>query len=206
MDTLVMELTEAKVVTPLVDQDAELLAACARGRTRAFHQLVEKYKRRAYYIALGLVGSSEDAWDLSQEAFVRIWKGRKSFDPSRPFWPWFYAILANLCKNCLRDRDVRVRHADGIRRMEEGRQDDVGNPEAVLLETETQQEVWAAIEQLPFKFREIIVLRHFQDMAYEDIARQLGIPEGSVMSRLFYARKKLREFLEHPETRGTCDV
>ncbi len=202
MDTLVVELTEVPVVARTVDEDADLLAACARGRTRAFRGLVEKYKRRAYYVALGLVGSSDDAWDLSQEAFIRIWKGRKSFDPSRPFWPWFYAILANLCKNCLRDREVRTRHAEGIRRMEEGRRDAAGNPEAILQETETQKEVWAAIGRLPFKFREIIVLRHFQDMAYEDIARQIGIPEGSVMSRLYYARKKLREILEDPEARG----
>jgi RNA polymerase sigma-70 factor (ECF subfamily) len=202
MDTLVVELTEAPAVAQFVDEDAELLAACARGRTLAFHQLVEKYKRRAYYVALGLVGSSDDAWDLSQEAFIRIWKGRKGFDPARPFWPWFYAILANLCKNCLRDRDVRVRHAEGIRRMEEGRCDPAGNPEAILQETETQQEVWAAIEKLPFKFREIIVLRHFQEMPYDAIARQLGIPEGSVMSRLYYARKKLREILENPNNEG----
>ncbi len=206
MDTLVVELTETPMVAQQADDDAKLLAACARGRTRAFRQLVEKYKRRAYYVALGLIGSSDDAWDLSQEAFIRIWKGRKSFDPSRPFWPWFYAILANLCKNHLRDRNVRVRHADGIREMEENRRDEAGNPEAILQETETQKEVWAAIGVLPFKFREIIILRHFQDMAYEDIARQLGIPEGSVMSRLYYARKKLREILEDPVTRGNCDV
>lgn len=202
MDTLVVELTETPAITQFVDEDAALLAACAKGRTRAFHQLVEKYKRRAYYVALGLVGSSDDAWDLSQEAFIRIWKGRKGFDPTRPFWPWFYAILANLCKNCLRDRDVRVRHADGIRHLEEGRRDATSNPEAILQETETQQEVWAAIEKLPFKFREIIVLRHFQDLPYDTIARQLGIPEGSVMSRLYYARKKLREILEDLENEG----
>ncbi len=128
-----------------------------------------------------------------------MWKGRRRFDPARPFWPWFYAVLANLCKNCLRDREVRVRHAEEIRTREEGRRTELDNPEAILHETETQKRVWDGIQMLPFKFREIIILRHFQDMCYEDIAQQLGIPEGSVMSRLFYARKKLREILEDPE-------
>jgi len=91
-----------------------------------------------------------------------------------------------------------VRHADNIRQLEQDRRGGE-NPESILCENETQQKVWAAIEQLPFKFREIIVLRHFQDMSYEDIATQLGIPEGSVMSRLFYARKQMREILENPQ-------
>ncbi len=198
MDVLVAEMAETPVIAPPVDDDAQLLAACATGKTRAFRKLVEKYKRRAYYVALGLVGSRDDAWDLSQEAFIRIWNSRSRFDPERPFWPWFYAVLANLCKNWLRDREVRIRHADNIRRLEQDRRGG-RNPESILTENETQRKVWAAIEELPFKFREIIVLRHFQDMAYEEIAAQLGIPEGSVMSRLFYARKKLRELLEDPQ-------
>jgi len=199
MDTLVVELAQAPAKQAPVDQDAMLLAECARGKTRAFRTLVEKYKRRAYYVALGLVGSPDDAWDLSQEAFIRAWNSRGRFDPSRPFWPWFYSVLANLCKNCLRDREVRKRHAEDIRYSEQSRRASMGNPEAVLVENESQSNVWHAIQKLPFKFREIIILRHFQDMCYEDIAQQLGIPEGSVMSRLFYARKKLREILEGPE-------
>ena len=194
-----VELAQAPVKKPAADQDAGLLAECARGKTRAFRLLVEKYKRRAYYVALGLVGSHDDAWDLSQEAFIRVWKGRRCFDPARPFWPWFYAVLANLCKNCLRDREVRARHAEEVRWREEGRRTELDNPEAILHETETQKRVWDGIQKLPFKFREVIILRHFQEMCYEDIAQQLGIPEGSVMSRLFYARKKLREILEDPE-------
>lgn len=206
MDTLVANLTQTSTEELTVDQDASLLAACARGKTRAFRQLVEKYKRRAYYVALGLVGSSDDAWDLSQEAFIRIWKSRSRFDPSRPFWPWFYSVLANLCKNWLRDREVRTRHSEEVRSLELKRRDGLSNPEALFEQNRIQQKVWIGIQALPFKFREIIILRHFQDLPYEDIARQVGIPEGSVMSRLYYARKKLREILEDPDTRGKSDV
>ena len=202
VDTLAVELVKPIPQALVADQDAQLLAECAKGRTRAFRLLVEKYKRRAYYVALGLVGSSEDAWDLSQEAFIRVWNSRRQFDPRRPFWPWFYAVLVNLCKNCLRDREVRARHSENVRILEENRREAQDDPEQVLHETETQQKVWDAIQKLPFKFREVIVLRHFQDMPYDDIARQLGIPEGSVMSRLFYARKKLREILENPDQGG----
>jgi len=206
MDTMAVELAQPLAGTLGADPDAALSARFARGETRAFRRLVEKYKRRAYYVALGLVGSSDDAWDLSQEAFIRVWRSRKRFDPGRPFWPWFYSVLANLCKNCLRDREVRTRHAEDIRYTETNRRDATGNPEAAYQESETQKRVWGAIQKLPFKFREIIVLRHFQDMPYEDIAEQLGIPEGSVMSRLFYARKKLREILENPAVGGSSDV
>ncbi len=202
METLVVGLDNQMPVAVADDVDEKQLLAFTRGRTKAFRGLVERYKRRAYYVALGLVGSSDDAWDLSQEAFIRVWKNRRSFDPGRPFWPWFYSVLANLCKNWIRDREVRTRHTAEIRAIENSRRDKFGNPEAIMCESETQREVWDGIQRLPFKFREIIILRHFQDMPYEQIARQLGIPEGSVMSRLYYARKKLREVLENPEMRG----
>ena len=79
------------------------------GTRRAFGQLVERYMRRAYYAALGLVGSHEDAMDLSQEAFVRAYRARERLDPERPFYAWLYQIIRRLCFNFVRDRRTRRR-------------------------------------------------------------------------------------------------
>lgn len=176
--------------------DAHLMAAVSGGDTAAFRILVERYKRKAYYVALKLVGDSDDAYDLSQEAFIRVYKARRRYDGSRPFYTWFYAILSNLAKNHLKKRFVRSRYAARVKRESDpGRGDPSRSPDFLVAADEVRQAVWAAIEKLSYEQREIIILRHFEDMSYEEMAKLLEIPLGSVMSRLYYARKKLRELL-----------
>jgi RNA polymerase sigma-70 factor (ECF subfamily) len=175
--------------------DAQLMAAVQHGDPAAFRILVEKYKRRAYYLALKLVGDSDDAYDLSQEAFIRVYNARRRYDRGRPFYSWFYAILSNLAKNHLRKRSVRSEYAAQIRSESDQALDDSGAPDCIVEADEARKALWAAIEKLSYDHKEIIILRHFEDMPYEDIAKLLGIPVGSVMSRLYYARKKLRELL-----------
>ena len=175
--------------------DAQLMAAVQHGDPAAFRILVEKYKRRAYYLALKLVGDSDDAYDLSQEAFIRVYNARRRYDRGRPFYAWFYAILSNLAKNHLKKRSVRFEYAAQIRGESDQALDDSGAPDCIVEADEARKALWAAIEKLSYDHREIIILRHFEDMPYEDIAKLLGIPVGSVMSRLYYARKKLRELL-----------
>jgi RNA polymerase sigma-70 factor (ECF subfamily) len=175
--------------------DAQLMAAVQQGDPGAFRILVERYKKKAYYVALKLVGDSNDAFDLSQEAFVRVYNARRRYDNSRPFYAWFYAILRNLAKNHLKRRTVRSEYAALVRNAGDAELDTRCAPDERVREEETRAAVWSAIEQLSYEHREVIILRHFEDMAYEDIARLLGIPLGSVMSRLYYARKKLRELL-----------
>ncbi len=175
--------------------DAQLMTAVQRGDPAAFRILVEKYKRKAYFLALKLVGDSADAYDLSQEAFIRVYNARRRYDRDRPFFSWFYAILSNLAKNHLRKRSVRSEYAAQVRRAGDEALDESVAPDSIVEADETRKALWAAIEKLSFDHREIIILRHFEDMPYEDIAKLLGIPVGSVMSRLYYARKKLRELL-----------
>ena len=175
--------------------DAALMIAVQQDDPTAFRALVEKYKKRAYYLALRLVGDSNDAYDLSQEAFIRVYNARRRYDRNRPFYTWFYAILSNLAKNHLKHRFVRSAYATQVRSAGDAGLDTRGTPEVIVEADETRRAVWAAIENLSFEHREIITLRHFEDMSYEDIAKLLGIPVGSVMSRLYYARRKLRELL-----------
>ncbi len=164
---------------------------------QAFEALVERHRQRAVGVALKLVGDPDEAADISQEAFIRVYRAVKRFDTQKEFFSWFYVILSNLARNRLKKRKVRTKFA----REQQADTESIlhsqtrGTPDAVLEADETKQRVWQAIEQLPFNFREIIILRHFEDLSYEEIARMLNIPIGSVMSRLYYARLKLKEVL-----------
>ena len=175
--------------------DAQLMDAVQQGNPMAFRVLVERYKKKAYFTALKLVGDPDDAYDLSQEAFIRVYNARRRYDKSHPFYAWFYTILRNLARNHLRKRSVRLEHAARIRRIRKGNIEISDSPECIVEADETKTAVWAAIEKLSYEHREIIILRHFEDMSYDEIAKLLGIAVGSVMSRLYYARRKLRDLL-----------
>jgi len=181
------------------DDEPSLVRQAQSGDDRAFGDLVERYMRRAYYAALGLVGSHEDALDLSQEAFVRAFRARARLDPDRPFYAWLYQILRRLCFNFLRDRRTRRRKlreagpwiaADVAARAAET------GPETSLRLAEERARVAAALDALGAFDREVLVLREFEGLRYREIAALLDIPEGTVMSRLYAARRRLAAALE----------
>ncbi len=174
--------------------DAMLMTRTGSGDTKAFETLVERHKKTAYRIALGLVGNRDEAMDISQEAFLRVHRAARSFDDSQAFFPWFYTIIANLCRSALRKRSVRNRREtdyDSAAYMVTSGD----NPEATTLAGERTAALLAAIEQLSFNDRQIIMLQHFDNRSYDDIAEILDIPKGTVMSRLYYARKRLAELM-----------
>jgi RNA polymerase sigma-70 factor (ECF subfamily) len=169
---------------------------CRRGSAEAFEALVNRYMKDAYCIALGLVGNREDAMDLSQEAFVRAYRNIKHVKPGRRFFPWFYQILKNLCVSHLRKRRYRqTASLNGEDCPEVAAAADCFSPEAVAGRNEMKDKVWRAIAKLDDKHREVIILRHFQSMSYDQIAEALFCNKGTVTSRLYYARKKLEELL-----------
>jgi RNA polymerase sigma-70 factor (ECF subfamily) len=175
--------------------DSELVVACRNGNLRKFRILVERYKKPAYFYALGMTGNADDALDISQEAFINAYKSLNRFDGSHQFKSWLFSILANLCKNALRSADVRRKYfsSDGVIRA--GSISEAGGPEENLIAKEKKEAVWKALSAIDEEAREIIVLKHFQDMSYKEIAEVLSIPVGSVMSRLHYARLKLKNAL-----------
>ena len=154
--------------------------------------------RRAYFAALSLVGSREDALDLSQEAFARAFRARRSIDPERPFYAWLYQILRRLCFNFLRDRRTRRRslEAAGTWLAEDAANRGVEDPAAALERQEARRAVAAAIEELPARDREVLALKEFEGLSYKEIAALAGIPLGTVMSRLYSARQRLAQVLE----------
>ncbi len=154
---------------------------------------------RCYYAALGMVGSPQDAEDLSQEAFARAFRARARLDPERPFYPWLYQILRRLCYNFTRDTSSRRRKleraggwlvADAVLR---GAADD---PERVRATDELRDRLEAAIRELPASQREVFVLKEFEGLKYREIAELLDVPIGTVMSRLYAARQRLAARLE----------
>jgi len=173
-----------------MDKDSALIMNIRTGSKSALQQLVEKHKKTAYRMALGLVGNKDDAFDISQEAFLRVYRSADTFDEKQPFLPWFYTIIANLCRTWLRRRsthDNRMVDIDTATHLLVSSD----NPEAALIQKETSQLLNRALMELPFGDREIITLQHFRGMSYDEIALLLNIPRGTVMSRLYYSRKKL---------------
>ncbi len=180
----------------LCQEEIIAMRRCRRGSSGAFEVFVNRYMKDAYFIALGLVGNREDAMDLSQEAFIRAYRNIKHLKPDRRFFPWFYQILKNLCISHLRKRRYRQTSSlDGENCPEVAATTDYFSPEVVAGRNELKDKVWQAIGKLDDKHREVIILRHFQNMSYQQIAEALYCNKGTVTSRLYYARKKLEELL-----------
>ena len=176
----------------LEDVSRETLIAWKNGDSAAFDVIVRTTMRRAYAVALGIVGNAEDAWDLSQEAYMAAHRARKSFDTDRPFFPWFYRVLRNRCLNYVNKRSRRKEISLDVLEERAGR----GSADGPLLRKERIEAVWKALFALSTEHREILVLRNFQELSYSEISRILDIPEGTVMSRLYYARRALLDALQ----------
>ena len=180
------------------ETDMALVRLARAGDADAFGRLVERHMRRAYFAALSLVGSREDALDLSQEAFARAYRARGTIDPDRPFYAWLYQILRRLCFNFLRDRRTRTQTLEAAGSwLADDVADRAGPDPAEALEREERRRlVAAAIEELPAREREVLALKEFEGLSYKEIAALAGVPIGTVMSRLYAARQRLAQALE----------
>lgn len=182
--------------------DRDLLERAKSGDKDAFGEVVRRHMKRAYYAALAICGQHSDAMDLSQEAFVRVYRAIKRFDIDRPFFPWYYRTLKNLWINRMRKgRGVKffslsaAADDDDDRRAWELPSDQPG-PFVAATNGEMAQVLAREMTGLSPEKREILYLRHFEELSYRQIAELLGIPEGTVMSRLFAARAALRARME----------
>lgn len=178
--------------------DAEIIRLVQRGERDAFGDLVTRYMHRAYYAALALVGSHDDALDMSQDAFVRAFHARRTIDPERPFFPWYYQIVRRLCFNLTRDRrnrEAKLREARPWLVVDSRVHQDERSPERRVETSELREQVETAMDELSNHDREILVLKDFQDLKYREIAEMLDIPMGTVMSRLYSARRHLADKL-----------
>lgn len=171
--------------------DAELIVMTLDGRQDAFGVIVERYRAKAVRVAASMVGDLEIARDLTQDSFLKAYRALNTFDIKSPFLPWFYRILKNTCRDNLR-RKGRFRKV--IERLKPSVVDR-GNLWDEVSTSDTVDVVRKAVSALRDKDREIIELRHFSGLSYDEIAEILRVPRGTVMSRLHYARKALHDIL-----------
>ena len=181
-----------------------LMILAKNGDRDAFDRLVETLRSRAFHVAHGLVGSRDDALELSQEAFLKTYRARATYRDGEPFLPWFHRILRNTCYTYLRKHGKIARRSLTPGFGDEAREEsgeweladvDAEAPSDRAEADERSQAFWRAFKKLSARDREILSLRHFHDHSYQQIADALGIPIGTVMSRLFHARRRLRDEL-----------
>jgi RNA polymerase sigma-70 factor (ECF subfamily) len=180
--------------------DADLLCQTKAGDIAAYGVLVERYRKKAFFGALAWVGHREEALDITQEAFARGYQAIARFDTSLPFYPWLYRIVRNLCFSHLRKSGGRrTVSLSSTQDDADAPQMDVPDarfdPRTLASRSEVGETVWHAINALSARDREIIIMNHFLEMSYQETADALTIPIGTVMSRLYYARQRLRERL-----------
>jgi len=185
-------------VDSVCEQETPVSWAVTGHSREAFEVFVKTHMQRAYAIALGLVGNHEDALELSQEAFAKAYQHMGTLNAQGKLFPWFYQILRNLCFSHLRKK--RYRRTSSIHGTQENPleipAENVSAPEDVVVAEERKDRLWKAINQLDEKHREVIILRHFQNLSYEQMAQMLFCSKGTVTSRLYYARQRLKELLD----------
>lgn len=179
---------------PEVEQ--ELIRKCRAGDPRFYEPLVRAYEGPAMRVAVGMMGQPDDAHDAVQEAFVKVYNSLGRFDLKRPFGPWFFQILRNQCRDMLRSRQARGRMETVDERLEFRPADEASGPERIQQKSAAREMLWRGLERIGTEHREILVLKELEGFRYNEIAEILEIPEGTVASRLFHARRALKEALQ----------
>lgn len=186
--------------SPLVNpRDEELVASAQKGERRAFEELVERHKQKAYHIAFGFARDREDAKDLSQDAFLKAFANLKNFDGRSSFYTWFYRILVNLCLDYKR-RQKRA-PADEFDETVEHQMDPSQEPKTArapdqhVLAGQFSRKVGSALEALPAKQRTVFILRNHQGLSIKEIAETMETAEGTVKVHLHRAVTALRQSL-----------
>ena len=183
------------------DVDRQLVQRAQRGDKRAFELLVEKYQRKLGRLLARFIRDPAEVEDVTQEAFIKAYRALPAFRGDSAFYTWLYRIGINTAKNYLMamgrraptSTDVGAEDAEGFEDGEQLR--DINTPESVLLSAEIARTVNATIEGLPEELRTAIQLREIEGMSYEDIARIMDCPIGTVRSRIFRAREAIAERL-----------
>jgi len=174
--------------------DADLVKECRAGDASAFDEIVRRYKDRVYRVVYRFLGNHEDALDVAQETFIRAYGGIREFRGSAQLCTWLHSIAANLARNRLRDGSRKGRN-QGVPLDGMDPADDC-SPRAAAEQQELEDTLQRCLVDLPEPYRMAFALRTFDDLNYEAIAQTLGIPVGTVKSRINHARRMLRERLE----------
>ncbi len=186
------------------EEDRALITKARAGDTVAFRSLVERHQRRAFAIALSLVRDENDARELVQDAFLRVFKGLGSFQGGSSFFTWLYRIITNLSIDLIRKPGRQMGELDEKRLDTDDSHEadfplvsriDGADPADVVRRGEIAVRLRAALDALPSYHRGVIVMREIEGLSYEEMAQVMGVSKGTIMSRLFHARQKLQRAL-----------
>ena len=173
------------------ETETDLVHLAQAGNRNAFGELVRRHYQGVVRVVYSMCGDAGLAEDAAQEAFIRAWINLPAFEPSAPLKNWIYRIAINAALDVLRKKPEESLEE----RQESMLSDQAQGPEAALVEKERIAQVRRAMQALPEASRSVLVLREYGELSYQEIARVLDIPVGTVMSRLNYARNRLRELL-----------
>ncbi len=182
-------------------EDAEILRRCLAGDERAYRALIERYQRQVFSVALRMLRRAEDAEDVTQETFIRVFQALDRYDPARPFAAWLFTISARLCIDHIRrrkqspislvQRDIETQEERTIEVVDPGL-----GPDETTARREEERRMQKLIDSLPPHYRIVVMMRHQQDLSYEEIAAALALPLGTVKARIHRARALLKRSLE----------
>lgn len=181
--------------------EPELVSLAQSGDMGAMDILARRYRPPAYRLAVQLLGRPEDAKDVTQDAMLRFFSSLRRFDTARPVLPWLFRIVHNRVRDVQRRRQRRKTDSLECLLEDRGKQPVSAepSPEKQLRRRRLQERLWKHLAHLSLPHREILVLRDYQDLSYSEIAAVLGIPKGTVMSRLHAARRRLAERLRNDD-------
>jgi len=184
--------------------ELDLVKRCQAGNAEAFDELVVRYRTRVFGMIYNMVHSEQDAWDLAQDSFLKAWKSIKRFRGQSSFYTWIYRIVMNVTIDWLRKKQIKAGGAEFDDAIQLKEVDPASKtmpkadalPSENLEQREIRTEIDKAIAQLSPEHRAVILMKEIDGMQYHEIAEALGCSIGTVMSRLFYARKKLQNLLK----------
>jgi RNA polymerase sigma-70 factor (ECF subfamily) len=190
-------------VTDRKKAELELVRRAQEGDRDAFRELVERYQRKVYSICYGMLKNNDDSLDASQEAFVKVYRYLEKFNHQSSFYTWLYRITVNVCIDHIR-KNTRVRKVEYDDRLSHRGGEVAGdehilpsqlglNPDKVYGRKELREKMLEALETLSEKHRTILILREVEGLSYEEMAEVLNISKGTVMSRLFHARRYFQD-------------
>ena len=177
--------------------DEQLVALTLQGEQAAFNILVERYQKQVFSLAYRLHNDYDEARDLAQEAFIRVYQQLPSFDQSRKFFPWMYRVAQNTCINVLHGLPKESLNLDEYYESYEPEANGISrDPLSVLGEREQEEELARTLRDLPEQYRTVIFLKYLEGLSYYEISQRLELPESTVEARLHRGRNYLRNMLQ----------
>jgi len=182
--------------------DLKIIESCLLGNSQMFSRLIDNYKNMIYNLAYRMSNNPQEAEDISQETFLRAYQSLARFNPSYKFSTWLYQITLNIIRDRFKKKELNYVSLDtpietGDSEFYPQPEDSTNNPEQIIAQKENIQAIQQAIYSLPLKYREVIVLRHLQDLSYIEISNILKLPSGTVKIRLYRAREQLKKILKN---------